>query len=71
MNLKSFLFAIVHIFYGDLGEHLYKKRILGRPVGVMLSVLQPARTVAVATMATDASRARTDGRFSNPAESKY
>jgi hypothetical protein len=39
MNLKSFLFAIVHIFYGDLGEHLYKKRIArkaggGNAVGV-------------------------------------
>src|SRR5215510_8052076 len=40
-----------------------------RPVGgLMLSALEPARTVAVATMATDASRARTDGRFSNSAE---
>jgi hypothetical protein len=58
-------------FYGDLGKHLYKSGSLGRPVGVMLSVLQPARSVAVATMATDASRARTDGRFSNSAQAKY
>jgi hypothetical protein len=58
------------IFFTEISASIFTKSgPLGRPVGVMLSVLQPARTVAVATMATD--RARTDGRFSNFAESKY